>query len=126
MHTDRRSFLHAAGGSLVLGAGSAWGASASASDSSSAQAPAPAPPPNSFPGIANPLEGDVEVIATGFMWSEGPVWVGGENGYLLFSDVPGNAIHSWNGKRTNVLHSRFPTRSARPARTAWRSAVGDC
>ena len=86
MASDRRSFLHAAGGSLVLAAGSAWRASA--------QAPAA---PVSFPGIANPLEGGVEVIATGYIWSEGPVWVGGEDGYLLFSDVPGNAIYRWDG-----------------------------
>jgi gluconolactonase len=54
----------------------------------------------SFPGIANPLEGGVEVIATGYIWTEGPVWVGGPQGHLLFSDVPGNAIYSWDGKRT--------------------------
>ena len=96
--SDRRSFLQVAGGSLVLGAGSVWRASA--------QAPAPAqapPPPPSFPGIANPLDGSVEVIATGFIWSEGPVWVGGEDGYLLFSDVPGNAIYRWDGKRTTAF-----------------------
>lgn len=94
METDRRSFLRAAGSSLVLGAGSLGSALASA------QAPAS---PVSFPGIANPLEGSVDVIATGYLWTEGPVWVGGAGGYLLFSDVPGNAIYSWNGKRTNVF-----------------------
>ena len=75
MESDRRSFLRAAGSSLVLGAGSVW--------STSAQAPAAAV---SFPGIANPLEGGLDVIATGYMWTEGPVWVGGENGHLLFSE----------------------------------------
>lgn len=73
METDRRSFLRAAGTSLVLGAGHVW--------SAAAQAPAS---PASFPGIANPL-------------------VGGEQGHLLFSDVPGNAIYSWDGKRTTVF-----------------------
>ena len=94
METDRRSFLRAAGSSLVLGAGSVWSASAAA------QAPAS---PVSFPGIPNPLEGGVDVIATGYIWTEGPVWVGGEEGHLLFSDVPGNAIYSWDGKRTTVF-----------------------
>lgn len=101
MRSDRRAFLQsagAAGGALVLGAADASGASGSAP----AQAQTPPPPP-SFAGIANPLEGDVEVIATGFIWSEGPVWVGGDQGYLLFSDVPGNAIHRWDGKRTTVF-----------------------
>jgi gluconolactonase len=54
----------------------------------------------SFPGVANPLEGNVEVIAGGYIWTEGPVWVGGETGHLLFSGVPGNAIYAWDGKRT--------------------------
>ncbi len=94
MERDRRSFLHAAGSSLVLGAGSLWSAS------SAAQTPAT---PVSFPGVANPLEGGVDVIATGYIWTEGPVWVGGEDGHLLFSDVPGNAIYSWDGKQTTVF-----------------------
>lgn len=67
MGSDRRAFVHAAVGSLVLGAGCVWRASA--------QAPAS---PVSFRGIANPLEGGLEVIATGYLWTEGPVWVGGE------------------------------------------------
>ena len=92
MKIDRRSFLSAAGSSLVMSAGSVWGAAAQAPTS-----------PVSFPGIPNPLEGGVEVIATGYIWSEGPVWVGGEDGHLLFSDVPGNAIFSWDGKRTTVF-----------------------
>ena len=92
---NRRSFLRAAGSSLVLGAGSVWSASPAA-----AQAPAA---PVSFPGIANPLDGGIEVIATGYIWTEGPVWVGGEQGHLLFSDVPGNAIYSWDGKRTTAF-----------------------
>ncbi|MCC6162615.1 MAG: SMP-30/gluconolactonase/LRE family protein [Acidobacteria bacterium] len=93
METDRRSVLRAAGGVVALGAGVVRSAAA-------AQAPAS---PVSFPGIANPLDGGVEVIAAGYIWTEGPVWVGGEEGYLLFSDVPGNAIHAWDGKRTNAF-----------------------
>lgn len=65
-----------------------------------AQAPAV---PVSFPGVANPLEGDVEVIASGYVWTEGPVWVGGDDGHLLFSDVPGNAIFRWDGKATSAF-----------------------
>ena len=94
MKTDRRSFLHAAGSSLVIGVSSARLAAATV------QQP---PPPPSFPGVPNPLDGAVDVIAAGYSWTEGPVWVGGEAGYLLFSDVPGNAIHCWDGKRTSVF-----------------------
>ncbi len=67
----------------------------------------------SFPGVPDPLEGGVTAIATGFIWTEGPVWVGGEDGHLLFSDVPGNCIYSWDGKRTTAFlapsgYSGFP------------------
>ncbi|ODS51845.1 MAG: hypothetical protein ABS36_18910 [Acidobacteria bacterium SCN 69-37] len=96
MNADRRSFLRVAGGSVVVGAGSVWGASSLAA----AQAP---PAPVSFPGVPNPIEGEVEVIAKGFIWTEGPAWVGGENGRLLFSDVPGNAIYGWDGKQTTAF-----------------------
>ena len=37
----------------------------------------------------------VERLAEGFDWSEGPVWVSKEGGYLLFSDVPRNVVHRW-------------------------------
>jgi gluconolactonase len=41
-----------------------------------------------------PKEAKIEVLASGFVWSEGPVWV--KNGsYLLFSDVPQNTIFKW-------------------------------
>lgn len=90
MDSNRRAFLCAATGSLILGGG----------QRAAAQAP---PSPPSFPGIPNPLEDAVEVIASGFIWSEGPVWVGGEDGHLLFSDVPGNAIYSWDGEQTTAF-----------------------
>ena len=46
----------------------------------------------------------IEVLASGFGWSEGPVWVPagnkavprvGEAGMLLFSDVPRNTVYRW-------------------------------
>lgn len=36
----------------------------------------------------------IEVLAEGFTWTEGPVWVK-EGGFLLFSDVPNNTIFKW-------------------------------
>lgn len=35
----------------------------------------------------------LEILAEGFKWSEGPLWV---NGYLLFSDIPPNKIMKWS------------------------------
>ena len=37
----------------------------------------------------------LEVIAEGFEWAEGPLWVPAEN-HLLFSDIPKNTIHTWS------------------------------
>ncbi len=37
----------------------------------------------------------IEVLAEGFCWSEGPVWVPRDGGYLLFSDIPRNSIFKW-------------------------------
>jgi gluconolactonase len=37
----------------------------------------------------------VEVVADGFQWAEGPVWVA-EGAYLLLSDVPRNRIYRWS------------------------------
>lgn len=43
-----------------------------------------------------PAGSSIEVLATGFTWTEGPVWIGGEDGHLLFSDIPRNSIFQWN------------------------------
>ncbi len=37
---------------------------------------------------------EIEVLAEGFSWSEGPVWIK-EGEFLLFSDVPQNTIFKW-------------------------------
>ncbi|MCP1385610.1 SMP-30/gluconolactonase/LRE family protein [Runella salmonicolor] len=39
----------------------------------------------------------IEVLASGFVWAEGPVWIK-EGGYLLFSDVPQNTVFKWSAK----------------------------
>ena len=42
----------------------------------------------------------IEMLASGFTWAEGPVWVANGN-YLLFSDVPQNVIFRWKeGEKT--------------------------
>lgn len=39
----------------------------------------------------------IEVLAEGFTWTEGPLWI--DNGqYLLFSDIPPNRIMKWSEK----------------------------
>ena len=42
----------------------------------------------------------IEVLAGGFTWTEGPVWVKDESGgHLLFSDIPRNSIFRWTEAR---------------------------
>ncbi|HEY1022195.1 MAG TPA: SMP-30/gluconolactonase/LRE family protein, partial [Flavisolibacter sp.] len=45
----------------------------------------------------------VEVIATGFDWSEGPLWVESD-GMLLFSDVPRNAVYQWTEEKGTQVY----------------------
>jgi gluconolactonase len=41
-----------------------------------------------------PASATIEKLASGFAFSEGPVWM--RDGYLLFSDIPNNAIMKWS------------------------------
>ena len=41
-----------------------------------------------------PPDAHIEVLAEGFDWTEGPVWVA-DGDYLLFSDIPRNTIYKW-------------------------------
>lgn len=40
----------------------------------------------------------IEIIAEGFEWSEGPLWVEREK-MLLFTDVPNNVVHKWTEEK---------------------------
>lgn len=43
-----------------------------------------------------PDDAEIEILAAGFTWSEGPVWRGGaSDGHLLFSDIPRNTVFRW-------------------------------
>lgn len=41
-----------------------------------------------------PPDAQIEVLADGFEWSEGPVWIS-QGDYVIFSDVPTNTIYRW-------------------------------
>jgi gluconolactonase len=49
----------------------------------------------------------LEQVATGFRWTEGPVWVGDAN-CLLFQDIPGNRTMRWS-EETGVSIYRYPS-----------------
>ena len=40
----------------------------------------------------------VEKLVSGFQFIEGPVWLPGEPGRLLFSDIPANTVYQWSAK----------------------------
>ena len=46
----------------------------------------------------------VEKIATGFKFTEGPVWH--PDGYLLFSDIPANTIYQWQPQQKTQVFRR--------------------
>ncbi len=45
----------------------------------------------------------LEILAEGFGWSEGPVWIPQDN-YLLFSDVVNNKIYKWKEGDSTTLY----------------------
>jgi len=56
-----------------------------------------------------PPDAAIEVLAMGFAWSEGPVWVADDRGglpagTLLFSDIPHNRVHCWKaGEEVSIF-----------------------
>lgn len=48
-------------------------------------------------------DANIEILAEGFTWSEGPVWVGNGN-FLLFSDVPENTVYKWEEKNGKSIY----------------------
>lgn len=52
-------------------------------------------------------ETKIEVLAGGFTWTEGPLWVEDDaGGHLLFSDIPRNSIYRWSETRGIELFMR--------------------
>jgi gluconolactonase len=50
-----------------------------------------------------PIDARVEKVAGGFEFTEGPVWIPGQPGRLLFSDIPANAVYSWSTEAGTTL-----------------------
>ena len=65
----------------------------------------------------------VEKILGGFVWVEGPVWVGGADGYLLCSDTRANKIVKWQnpgpGKKTGGETWKSPAGWEGPDNRGW-------
>ncbi len=48
-------------------------------------------------------EATIEVLANGFEWTEGPVWVS-QGSFLLFSDIPRNSVFKWTEEDSISLY----------------------
>ena len=69
------------------------------------------------PSLDNILSTDskIEIIAEGFDWSEGPLWIEDKK-MLLFSDIPPNTIYKWteeNGKEVYLTPSGYTSTEKR-------------
>lgn len=47
----------------------------------------------------------IEVLAEGYQWTEGPVWIANGN-YLLYSEIPSNSIYKWSEEEGASLFIR--------------------
>src|SRR5579872_3797332 len=45
----------------------------------------------------------LEVLVEGHVWTEGPVWVPRDGGFVLFSDIPRNSVYKWQEGRGESL-----------------------
>jgi gluconolactonase len=67
-----------------------------------------------------PKDAQLEWLAGGFVWTEGPVWVK-DGGYLLFSDIPNNVVNKWKEGEgiTKFIHpAGFTGKEPRPGAPA--------
>lgn len=62
-----------------------------------------------------PADAEIEVLAEGFEWTEGPVWIP-DGKYVLFSDIPRNSVFKWQegaGKSLYLTPSGYTGSEAR-------------
>lgn len=59
-------------------------------------------------GISRLLLSQETRLCTGFGFTEGPIWIAGDNA-LLFSDIPGSRIHRWRPGMTAAEVYREPS-----------------
>jgi gluconolactonase len=59
-------------------------------------------------GISKLLKGEERKLCGGFLFTEGPVWIPGDNA-LVFSDIPGNTMYRWRAGATEAEVYRKPS-----------------
>jgi gluconolactonase len=58
-----------------------------------------------------PADAKVTKLADGFGFTEGPVWISRDGGYLVFSDIPKNQLKKWTAEE-GITTFREPSRNA--------------
>ena len=51
-----------------------------------------------------PPDAKMEIVVDGLDWSEGPLWIPADDGFLIFSDIPPNKIYRWDAKHGQQLY----------------------
>ncbi len=69
-------------------------------------------------------EGDPEQVATGFQFTEGPIWQA--DGSLFFSDIPGNRNANARTLKHEQTHFDITEIFARKLRKSFEGATGLC
>ncbi|MGD9634224.1 MAG: SMP-30/gluconolactonase/LRE family protein [Pirellulales bacterium] len=70
----------------------------------------------------------MEIIADGFDWSEGPLWIPADGGFLIFSDIPPNKIYRWDsqhGKQEYLYPSGYTGSTPRGGEIGANSTILD-
>lgn len=87
------------------------------------------PPTGTIEFISNGLSGiirkdaKVEVVADGFQFTEGPLWIDREK-MLLLSDVPGNTIYKWTETKGKEIYVKPAGYTAERARGGFMGSNG--
>ena len=67
----------------------------------------------------------IRTLVDNLQFSEGPVWVAGKNGYLVFSDIPANKLLKWHPK-TGLSVFRNPSHNANGNTTDLKGQLVTC
>jgi gluconolactonase len=59
-------------------------------------------------GLSSLLDGAEEWLCTGFIFTEGPIWIPDDHA-LLFSDIPGNCMYRWRSGASEAEVYRTPS-----------------
>lgn len=51
-----------------------------------------------------PADAEMEIIVDGLDWSEGPLWIPADGGFLIFSDIPPNTIYRWDARHGKSVY----------------------